>query len=270
MITGCEIASCRRSAGRGLAVNGDRASRIWASIALLAQREGESMSPRHACLACVEAVGVSGASLILTGSLKSLEPVYITDSYAAAMEELQATLGQGPGIDALESGRPTLVADLTLPANTHRWPLFVPDVLQLGVFAIYSLPLALGAIRVGVLDLYSDTSRHLSQDQLVDALIYADTALLLVLDAQSGITTMNSDNPDRLGPVLWHAQVHQAAGMISVQLGVSALEALVRLRAYAYGHDKGLTDVARSVVERRLRFHPDDSTPAANHDRTGF
>jgi hypothetical protein len=228
------------------------------------------MSPGHACLACVEAVGVSGAGLILTGNLKSLEPVYVTDSYAAEVEELQATLGQGPGIDALESGRPTLVADLASPINTDRWPFFAPDVLRLGVCAMYSLPLALGAIRVGVLDLYSDTSRHLSQEQLVDALVYADTALLLVLDAHSGITTINGDNPDRLGPVLWHAEVHQAAGMISVQLGVSALEALVRLRAYAYGHDERLTDVARSVVERRLRFRADDSKPAANHDGRGF
>jgi hypothetical protein len=40
------------------------------------------MSPRHACLACVEAVGVSGASLMLTGSMKLLEPVYVTDSRA--------------------------------------------------------------------------------------------------------------------------------------------------------------------------------------------
>jgi len=251
-------------------VNRDRASRVWASIALLAQREGSSLSPRHACLACVEAVGVSAAGLILTSRTELLEPAYVTDSRAGEVEELQATLGQGPGIDALESGRPTLVADTASPTSNHRWPIFAPGVGRLGVCAMYSLPLALGAIRVGALDLYNDTPGHLTQDQLVDALVYADTALLLVLDAQSGIATpMDGDSPDRLGPVLWHAEVHQAAGMISVQLGVSALEALVRLRAYAYGHDKRLTDVARSVVERRLRFRPDNANPATDHDRRG-
>jgi hypothetical protein len=252
-------------------VNGDRASRIWASIALLAQREGSSLSPRHACLACVEAVRVNGAGLVLTGSMRSLEPVCVTNSLAAEVEELQATLGQGPGIDALESGRPTLVEDTASFTSTRRWPMFVPDVLRLGVAAMYSLPLALGAIRVGVLNLYNDTPGHLSQDQMVDALVYGDTALLLVLDAQSGIaTSVDANDPDELGPVLWHAQVHQAAGMISVQLGVSTVEALVRLRAYAYGHDKRLTDVARSVVERRLRFRPDDAQPATDHDMRGL
>ncbi len=252
-------------------MNRDRASRVWASIALLAQREGSSLSPRHACLACVQAVGVRGAGLILTGSMRSLEPVYVTDSHAAEVEELQANLGQGPGIDALEAGRPILVGDLAAPMSTRRWPMFAPEVGRFGVCAMYSLPLALGAIRVGVLDLYHDTPGHLSQDQLVDALVYADTALLLVLDAESGIATAaDGDHSNGLGPVLWHAEVHQAAGMMSVQLGVSPLEALVRLRGYAYGRNKRLTDVARSVVERRLRFHPDDATAATDHDRRGW
>ena len=45
--------------------------------------------------------------------------------------------------------------------------------------------------------------------------------------------------------------------MIIVQLGVDAAIALVRLRAYAYAHDRRLRDVAGDVVARRLRFDPD-------------
>lgn len=243
-------------------MDGDRASQIWASIAMLARREGTAMTARHACLACVEAVGVSGAGLLLSGEVKSLEPVYVTDARAGEIEELQATLGQGPGTDALESGRPVLVGDLGAPMSAGRWPMFASEAGRLGVCSMYSLPLVLGAIRVGVLDLYHDEPRHLSQEQLVDALVYADTALLLVLDAQSGIPTpADGDSPNGLGPVLWHAQVHQAAGMISVQLGVSPFEALIRLRAYSYAHQQRLNDFARSVVERRLRFS-DDAEPA--------
>jgi len=150
--------------------------------------------------------------------------------------------------------------------SNHRWPTFAPEVGRLGIYAMYSLPLALGSIEVGVLDLYNDTPEHLSQNQLVDALTYADTALLLVLDAQSGIPTpVEGDYPNGPGPVLWQAQVHQAAGMLSVQLGISALEALVRLRAYAHNHNRRLTDVARSVVEHGLRLRPDDAKFAAGH-----
>jgi hypothetical protein len=48
--------------------------------------------------------------------------------------------------------------------------------------------------------------------------------------------------------------VHQAAGMVAVQLGVSVGQALVRLRAYAFSNDRSLADVARDVVARELRF----------------
>jgi AmiR/NasT family two-component response regulator len=45
--------------------------------------------------------------------------------------------------------------------------------------------------------------------------------------------------------------------MLTVQLGVTAGEAYVRLRAYAYANDQRLADVARDIVARRLRLDPD-------------
>jgi hypothetical protein len=45
--------------------------------------------------------------------------------------------------------------------------------------------------------------------------------------------------------------------MLTVQLGVSAAEAFARLRAYAYADNRRLADVARDIVTRRLRLHPD-------------
>jgi hypothetical protein len=52
----------------------------------------------------------------------------------------------------------------------------------------------------------------------------------------------------------FHFVVHNAAGMVSVQAGASITEALVRLRAYAFSHDRLLGDVAKDVVAGRLRF----------------
>jgi AmiR/NasT family two-component response regulator len=39
-----------------------------------------------------------------------------------------------------------------------------------------------------------------------------------------------------------------------IQLGVTIEEAFLRLRAYAFAHDRRLPDVAADVVARRLRF----------------
>jgi hypothetical protein len=52
------------------------------------------------------------------------------------------------------------------------------------------------------------------------------------------------------------AIIHQAAGMVSVQLGVDVDAALVELKARAVLEDRPLEDLARDVVARRLRFGP--------------
>jgi hypothetical protein len=50
----------------------------------------------------------------------------------------------------------------------------------------------------------------------------------------------------------FHFAVHNAAGMVSVQEGISVTEALIRLRAFAFSNDRLLADVAEDVVARRL------------------
>lgn len=50
----------------------------------------------------------------------------------------------------------------------------------------------------------------------------------------------------------FHLAVHNAAGIVSVQEGTSVTEALIRLRAYAYSHDRLVTDVAQDIIARRL------------------
>jgi hypothetical protein len=42
--------------------------------------------------------------------------------------------------------------------------------------------------------------------------------------------------------------------MVSVQLGVSVSEALIRMRAHAFGSNRQLAEIADDVVARRLRF----------------
>jgi AmiR/NasT family two-component response regulator len=59
---------------------------------------------------------------------------------------------------------------------------------------------------------------------------------------------------------LHRAEIDQATGMLTVQLGVPAAEAFARLRAYAYSQDRRLADVAGDIVARRLRL-PRDQHP---------
>jgi hypothetical protein len=192
------------------------------------------------------------------------ETVYASDLVASELEELTLTLGEGPGVDAIVDG-PALVADLTAGECLTRWPVFAPAAAKAGVRAVFALPLRIGAIRLGVLALYRAEPGELDREQLADALMLADTMGALLLEA-------GHDPPDRPRPDgswLEHAGaqnpvVHQATGMVIVQLGVTAAVALIRLRAHAYAHDRRLREVAADVVARRLRFDPD---PGGGEDR---
>ena len=54
-----------------------------------------------------------------------------------------------------------------------------------------------------------------------------------------------------------HAEIHQASGMVQVQLSTTTETALLRLRAHAYSYVLSLGETSRRMVARELRFHPD-------------
>jgi len=237
----------------------DRQMRLWSLVA----DHAHGVTPRveHVGAAVMSAAGVDGVAVTVVLAATPRETIYASDRVASRLEELTLTLGEGPGVDTFAGG-PVLVADLAAPGCLARWPAFAPAAVRAGVRAMFALPLQVGAIQLGVMSLHRAQPGDLDAAQLADVLVLADTACALLLDAADG------SRPDGHQPApagLQHPEVHQATGMIIVQLGVSAAVALVRLRAYAYAHDRPLRDIAADVVARRLRFDRDGD----DHGGTG-
>jgi hypothetical protein len=130
--------------------------------------------------------------------------------------------------------------------------VFAPAAADAGAAAVFAFPLQIGAISPGVLDLYRREPGTLDAEQLADAMAFADTATLLLLGTRTDT---------ELGG--YRAEIDQATGMLTEQLGVGIEEAFVRLRAYAYADGRRLAEVAADVVARRLRLSPD---PAPDPD----
>ena len=184
--------------------------------------------------------------------------VCATDDVSARIEELQFSLGEGPCVQAVTSGVPVLIADLLEPngAAVDRWPVFMEGAKSAGVRAVFAFPLRIGAIIVGALDLYSDRRGELDRDQLSAALMAADAAALALLHIDTdGVTGFADDFASRGS---YQMQVHQATGMVQVQLGVTTQEAFLMLRARAFTMALPLAEVAKDVVNRRLRFSLED------------
>lgn len=172
----------------------------------------------------------------------------VSDRRAGLVEELQFTLTEGPCVDAARQGRPALQPDLR-SAVRNRWPSFTAGALAAGLCAVFAFPLRVGAIQLGVLDLYRDTAGPLTAAELAEALCFADaaTALLLHLHTQA-----ESQGATGLAAVDDRAEVHQATGVVSVHAGVSLIDALTLLRARAYAEGTPIADVAHAVLAGTL------------------
>jgi hypothetical protein len=195
---------------------------------------------------------MSGAGIMLMSGEIPRGSVCTSDSVSDRIEQLQYTLGEGPCLDAYHRDQPVLEPDLVAPASI-RWPAFSGAAVEAGVAAVFAFPLRVGAVRLGALNLYRDRRGPPSDDQHSDALVMADVAAQAIVASQAH-APLGTVAVDLESGADFQYVVHQASGMVAAQLDVSVAQALIRLRAYAFGNERSLADVARDVVDRTLRF----------------
>jgi hypothetical protein len=216
--------------------------------------EDERALAEQVCRAYVMGLDVDGAAISLQTASTSSQTLCATDATAELLEELQFSLGEGACVEAAVTGRPVLVADMHHATEVSRWPTFAAAVVeQSDVGALFAVPFQWGTINLGVLDLYRTAPGSLSDAQLRDVMSAADMAALMFL----GVRTDPGDGVWLDHSSYGRAEIHQATGMVLAQLGVSATDALARMRAYAFAEQRLLSDVAHDVVSRRLRFTQD-------------
>jgi hypothetical protein len=216
----------------------------------IAAAGGSPSTPGPLCQVAAEVVQVSGAGVMILSEGVPQASLCTTGTVSALIEDLQYTLGEGPCIDAYRSDTVIVEPDLATPV-IPRWPIFTPKVVDAGTRAIFGFPIRIGAARIGALNLYRDRSGLLSDDQHADAFVMADVIARTLLTTQAQINLGSGDSEFDTDI---HTVVHQAAGMVSIQLDISVGDALVRLRAHAFRTDRPLTEVAHDVIARRLRF----------------
>ena len=218
--------------------------------ALLADHDTAAGLLRGICELCVTELAVSGARVRVLGGTKADGGgalVYSSDELGVLLDDLATTSGSGPCVDAFELGRPILVSYLT--AAGARWPGFTADAIAAGVAAVFSFPLQVGAVRLGVLEMHRRSPGSLTSAQLADAFLFVDAATATIFDDLHGTAPLTLS-----GLVDIQAEVHQATGMVAVGMRVSLAEALLRIRGHAFARHMTLAEVAKEIIERRLRL----------------
>jgi hypothetical protein len=167
-------------------------------------------------------------------------------------EARQFDLGEGPSYTAHRTGWPVQVPDLE---HDDTWPAFAAAAATLGFRAVFAFPLRSGSVGLGALTLYQHVAGELTSEQYADALMVARFALNLLTSLQAGRPSDELDEvfTDTLSNSV---EVHQASGVVAVQLGISVGAALAVLRAHAFTASCSLPEVATQVIGHRLQLGP--------------
>ncbi|WP_454051205.1 GAF and ANTAR domain-containing protein [Cellulomonas sp. Marseille-Q8402] len=230
----------------------DRSTLLATLTSAAASLPGDAPLVGRLCEAARSVSDADGASLALTPdhlSFATRSVLWATDDTAARIEQIQDVVGHGPSAEVLKSDAP-VSASLADPAT--RWPEFAEMAArQTTALSLTAVPLHAGPGVLGVLTLYRSRPGTLARS-LDDLAFVADVIAVAVLDdTQPGTSPAAASWDER-------SLTHQAVGMVMAQLAVTADDALALLRAHAFALDLTLPAVARQVLDRDLRFRPEE------------
>jgi GAF domain-containing protein len=201
---------------------------------------------------CAEIVGVTGAGVMLMTEGEHRGCLSASNEAMAVMEDTQYTSGEGPCIDAFNTGLPVCEPDLDV-ISASRWPLFAGPAVEAGVKAVFAFPLLIEDTCLGALDLYNNRRGMLDEAQVAEAGATATMVAEVVLTLQADTETGDLSDAYKAATKA-RAVVYQAAGMTAVQLNISVEDALVRLRADAFAMGRPVNDLALDIKQRTFKL----------------
>jgi GAF domain-containing protein len=135
--------------------------------------------------ACADLFDVGGAGLLIADEQDMLRYVAASDGPGRILEQTEAAAGEGPCTEAFVQGEVVTTSDVT---TDDRWPVLGEAMSAQPVRAILGVPVRIGGVPVGTLDVYRD-HRHDWDDSEAAALArYAEvisTTLTAALQAHT-------------------------------------------------------------------------------------
>lgn len=235
---------------RALPAGSDRNADALAMIRTVAPSSELDGAARHLerlCTAATDGLGLLGAVVRLLQPGGTAGVTVAARETPAGLVDIEFDVGEGPGATCYAQSRPVLVSDLAGRDGTE-WPGFQHAAVEQGVAAVFAFPLHLGAVSLGTLELFSPQTGPLTSEEVSLARAFAEIGVVVVLDGHL------TDPDGGLSPGFERAFEHradiaQAQGMVMVDLGVSLVEAISRLRAHAFATGDSLSDLARKVID---------------------
>lgn len=212
------------------------------------------------CGPFLDALPVTGVTVATVGEPFGSETTCASDDVAARLDEIQFDLGEGPGWEAIRTGRPVSEPDLE-HVTERRWPTASAAMREAGAGAVFSFPMRLVTLSVGVVTLYTTLAGPFDDRACRRALALAEVAARELLrralrraeDESRAASDLDPDRETAGTTGVWsRREVHQATGMLAAQTGADVDDALLVLRARAYADGRTVRDLAADVVARTV------------------
>jgi len=194
-------------------------------------------------------VDAGAVGLVLADQRGQLEFMAGSNENAKLLELFQLQAQEGPCLEAFRSGEPVINVDLSQASG--RWPSFAPQATAAGFQSVHAFPLRLRNQVIGAMNVFGRTrggDLHGTDVSIMQAL--ADVATIGLLQERA-IRRGEVLTEQLQGALNSRIVIEQAKGAIAQALEVSVDEAFRRLRAYARGHHRKLTEIAHMIVVDR-------------------
>lgn len=224
------------------------AAALAASLQRLEQRQEGAVlerSLRRVLDSCVELFGVSGAGLLLADEQSDLHYAVATDPASKRLETAELDTGEGPCVETFLRNEVVACDDLL---TDPRWPRLAAQVAGVGVGAVLGVPVRLGDVAVGALDVYL-SDPHVWDDSEIAALDRFGRIADAMIAAAVGAEQAGALAAQLSYALEYRAPIERAIGYLMARDGIGQTEAFNLLRASARSSRRKIGDVANELLE---------------------
>lgn len=198
-----------------------------------------------------QVVSADGCGVSIMDRDGELRFVTATNAVVERIERIQEEGGHGPCVTSASQG--TVVAVTDLGEDHFRWPEFADAALQNNLRAVLAIPMLATDHAVGALTIYRFDAYKWEREEIEAATTLSAMATAYTLLA--GRIESSQQRAEQLQHALdSRVVIEQAKGMLAVQNDESLDQAFARVRQYARDHNVSVHQVARELVEERLRL----------------
>ena len=198
---------------------------------------------------CADLFDAVAAGILLVDRNGQLEVIVSTSERSEFVEMMQLRAGEGPCVEAVETGKVVSVEDLRDVAD--RWPEFAADARQSGFASLHAIPMRLRDSIIGSLNLFRDRVGKLNEPDAIAAKALADIATISILQqrlVEESILTQGQLQRALDSRVV----IEQAKGYIAQRHGLDMDAAFQLIRAHSRSTQTRLSVVAADIIDGRL------------------